>query len=337
MKYYGLSTDEQLDLGGIQVVNGDYDERQLKNACDRPELIARVVEEWQRLTPGKRTIAFCVDVGHARHIAEAFEQAGIPAACVDGNTPIKKRHQLYKAIASGEIQVLSSCNVLSIGFDVPAIEVGLLLRPTMSYALHIQQIGRVMRISPQTGKANGIILDQAGNLQRMGFPEDVTHYELPVGSSGKEQKQKSGTGGAPKKPCPQCGTCVNTFVMNCPECGHDWSADRPIYTHDLVELMTRDQISQVSDEPTRYRIYQGMRQQMFRRGMVPDLARQRYFDCFQTWPGPDWSAGAIFGRAPSPDDKELYKQYLGRLAGQKGKPFNWMVEEFQKEFGPDSW
>ncbi|BAU41259.1 DEAD/DEAH box helicase [Leptolyngbya sp. O-77] len=130
MKYYGLSAEHQIDLSGVGTVAGDYDERALKNACDRPELVERIVEEWLRLVPDKRTIAFCVDVEHARHVADAFNQANVPAATVDGETPIKDRQKLYADLRDGHILVLTSCNVISIGFDEPSVEVGLLLRPT---------------------------------------------------------------------------------------------------------------------------------------------------------------------------------------------------------------
>lgn len=336
MKYYGLPVEDQIALGEVQIVSGDYDERQLKNACDRPELIQRVVDEWQRLTPGKRTIAFCVDVGHARHVAEAFRRAGIPAASVDGSTPPKKRQELYQAIASGELLVLTSCNVLSIGFDVPAIEVGLLLRPTMSVALHQQQIGRVMRISPKSGKTNGIILDQAGNLQRLGFPEDITHYELPFGQP-KQPTEFSGGRTPTQKSCPQCGAKVSSFTMECPDCGHDWAADRPVYNSELIELMNREQLAQITDEPTRYRIFQAMCQRLYRRGYAPSLVRQQYFDCFNDWPPEEWQQGAIFGKRPSPQQAEAYKSYLAKIAQRQGKGFNWIVDEFEREFGPNTW
>ncbi|MEO1148313.1 MAG: DEAD/DEAH box helicase, partial [Cyanobacteria bacterium J06638_22] len=158
MKYYGMPLENQIDLDGVRTVGGDFDERDLKIACDRPELVQRIVEEWHRLTPDKRSIAFCVDVEHAHHVADAFNQAGIPAATVEGNTPIKERHRLYRALRDEDILVLTSCNVISIGFDEPSVEVGLLLRPTQSRALHFQQIGRVMRISPRTDKLHGTIL-----------------------------------------------------------------------------------------------------------------------------------------------------------------------------------
>ena len=336
MKYFGIPTEDQVDLDGVQLVAGEYNEKQLKNACDRPELIQRVVQEWLRLTPDKRTIAFCVDVGHARHVAEAFNQAGVKADYVAGSTSIKKRKELYEAIGSGDLRVLTSCNVLSIGFDVPSIEVGLLLRPTTSSALHQQQIGRVMRISPQTGKKFGMILDQAGNLQRLGFPEDITTYELPYGSVETEA-QPGKSHSYPKKQCPECNACIQTFVMECPECGHDWMADRPIYTQDLIALMGREQLSQITDEAERCRIYEALRQRCFRQGYDPNLARNNYYEYFEVWPHDSWSKGAIFGKRPSRVQMENYRIFLDRIARKRGRTIHWVMEEFEKEFGAGSW
>lgn len=337
MQYYGLALEDQIDLEGIQTVAGDYDEKGLKNACDRPELVARIVQEWQRLVPGKRTIAFCVDVDHARHVAAAFQQAGIPAETVDGGTPPKARQKLYQALASGDLLVLTSCNVISIGFDVPAVEVGLLLRPTLSLALHHQQIGRVMRISPATGKTHGIILDQAGNLQRLGFPEDVERYELPVGSAATPGESPGVPDGKPSKTCPQCQRCVAMVSMACPGCGYDWAADRPVYTEDLIQLLTREQIRQIDDEPTRYRFFQGLRRYFFRRNYGPGLVKQEYFDYFGCFPPEEWYQGAIFGKAPSGYDRQLYFEYLQGTAYRLGKSQDWIVAEFEEEFGPGSW
>lgn len=331
MQYYGLPQDEQLDLGRLQIVEGDYDEKQLKNACDRPELIARIVEEWQRLVPGKRSIAFCVDIGHAQHVAEAFQEAGIPAAMVAGGTPPKQRQKLYQDLAAGTLMILTSCNVISIGFDVPAVEVGLLLRPTLSLSLHYQQIGRVMRISPETGKTHGIILDQAGNLQRLGFPEDERDYTLPIGDD--RQSQSNLVTRAAGKQCPLCQRTVARVQMQCPGCGYDWAAERPVYTQDLIQLMSREQLRQIQDEPTRYHIFRAFRQRCYDRGYAPDFAKQEYFDCFDGWPPENWYRHAIFGSAPNDYDRGNYYHYLGIIAQRYGKSMEWMNQEFIKEFG----
>lgn len=332
--YYGLPLEDQINLGSVQTIGGDYEETGLKNACDRPELIQRIVQEWQRLTPGLRTIAFCVDVEHAHHVAAAFQSAGVPAAAVDGGTPPKIRQELYRALAQGDLLVLASCNVLSIGFDVPAVEVGLLLRPTLSLALHYQQIGRVMRISPATGKTHGIILDQAGNLQRLGFPEDVQGYSLPQGASTAGDRPPV-DGLPPNKQCPQCQRWVAQVHMDCPGCGYDWAIDRPLYTDDLIQLLNREQLRQIDDEPTRYRLFQGLRRYFFHRNYAPDVAKQEYFDCFQCWPPLEWYRGAIFGKNPTPRDHQTYRYYLAGVAQRLGRSWQWIGEEWAKEFGED--
>ncbi|MFM7424171.1 MAG: DEAD/DEAH box helicase [Elainella sp.] len=330
MQYYGVPSDSQIDLDGVRTKAGDYDERDLKNACDRPELVQRIVEEWHRLTPGKRTIAFCVDVEHARHVAEAFKASGVSAAVVDGTTPIKERHQLYRDLGAGWLLVLTSCNVISIGFDEPSVEVGLLLRPTQSRALHYQQIGRLLRISPSTGKTGGIILDQANNLKRLGFPEDIQEYRLP---------SRSDTGSSevtPNKQCPLCNRLLWGFVMVCPGCGHRWETEIQVQTEDLVEVYSEEVLRQI-ERRKMYEFYRVQRQKSFQEGAAPNWTKRVFFEKFNCFPEDSWSLGAIFGDAPTMDDRHAYRDYLTRIAQQSGKSISWVIEEFQQEFGFDSW
>jgi superfamily II DNA or RNA helicase len=333
MKYYGMPADDQIDLSMVKTVAGDYDERDLKNACDRPELVERIVEEWFRLTPDRRTVAFCVDVEHARHVADAFRMKDIPAAVVDGGTSIKERQQLYRDLANGDLLVLTSCNVISIGFDEPSVEVGLLLRPTQSKALHHQQIGRVMRISPQTGKTHGTILDQAGNLYRLGFPEDITEYTLP------SSKEPTEPGTAPKKYCPSCSLIVYAFVMTCPGCGHQWLQEEvQVQTDDLVEVMNenREPLS-LAEQAEMAAFFHAQRRKAYQMGAAPNWAMHGFFEKYGFLPEDAWCQGAIFGMHPTLEQKQEYKHYLARIAQKQGKSIAWVISEFQKEFGPDDW
>jgi superfamily II DNA or RNA helicase len=330
MRYYSMPAEGQVDLGGIRTVAGDYDGQDLKNACDRPELVERIVAEWHRLCPGKRTIAFCVDIDHARHVAAAFQAVGVPADVVEGGTPVKQRRQLYQALRDGTLLVLTSCNVISIGFDEPSVEVGLLLRPTQSLALHHQQIGRVMRISPQSGKAYGLILDQAGNVQRLGFPEDIQDYCLPT------QKEPTPGQPAPTKPCPSCGYVVYAFVTDCPSCGHQWIREKILQTDDLVEVindLSREQLHQLDDEAALIKLFQLQRRRTFQQGQGPNWAKRAFFDLTGRWPQEAWCRGSIFGTQPNPQDQSAYQQYLSRLAQKHGRPVSWVVHELQQEFG----
>lgn len=331
MQYYGVPTDSQIDLNGVRTVAGDYNERDLKNACDRPELVQRIVAEWHRLTPGKRTIAFCVDVEHARHVAEAFKAAGVPAAVVDGSTPIKERHQLYSDLGAGWLTVLTSCNVISIGFDEPSVEVGLLLRPTQSRALHYQQVGRLLRISPATGKTCGIVLDQANNLKRLGFPEDITDYSLP------SSREPSGTSDStPNKQCPNCNRLIWGFIMTCPGCGHRWETEVRVQTDDLVEVYSEELLRQI-ERRKMYEFFRQQRQKTFQEGSAPNWTKRVFFERFNCLPEADWSLGSIFGDNPSLEDRYAYRDYLARVSQQQGKSLAWIIEEFQQEFGFDSW
>jgi superfamily II DNA or RNA helicase len=330
MKYYGVPAEGQINLEGIRIIAGDYDERDLKNACDRPELVQKIVDEWHRLVGGKRSIAFCVDIEHARHVADAFRAAGVPAATVEGGTPIKERRQLYADLAAGTLLLLTSCNVISIGFDEPSVEVGLLLRPTQSRALHYQQIGRVMRISPITGKSHGIILDQAGNLQRLGFPEDIQHYRLPT------SKEPQGSDMVPTKQCPDCNRLVWAFVTECPECSYHWSTEPQVQTEDLIELLSHDQLRQFETEKM-IRGFQTQRRMSFEAGHPPTLARRLFFQSFGRWPLDEWYQGAIFGPEPTLADQQAYKDYLIQIAQQHQRSLSWVIREFEREFGPDCW
>ena len=301
--------------------NHDFALEDLKVACDQPKLIQQIVQEWVRLVPGKRTIAFCVDVEHARNVARAFHTIDVPATVVDGNTPIRDRKRMYDALSSGELQVLASCNVISIGFDEPSVEVGLMLRPTNSSALHFQQLGRVMRISPETGKTYGYILDQANNLNRLGYPEDIRGYALPYAT-----ESRSG-GIAPTKPCPHCDRIHYTFAPKCVACGYQWPQSKVHVPGPLVEVSPGEY-----DPLDLIRLFHGHRRQVFRTGEPPEVAADRFARHVHKAPSPDWCLGSLFGPAPSPPEKKSIFNYLVGF----DRPKNWVVEEFEKEVGQGS-
>jgi superfamily II DNA or RNA helicase len=333
MKYYGMPMDDQIDLSEVRTVAGDFDERDLKNACDRPELIERIVEEWFRLAPDRRTVSFCVDIDHARHVADAFRRANIPAGVVDGNTSLKDRQRLYADLRQGKLLVLTSCNVISIGFDEPSVEVGLLLRPTQSKALHHQQIGRVMRISPQTGKTHGTILDQAGNLYRLGFPEDLTEYSLPT------SREPAEPGSAPKKICPACSMIVYASVMTCPGCGHQWLIEAPqIHTEDLVEVLNESrEVLTIDAEQEMRQFFHAQRRKCFQEEAAPNWAMRVFFEKYNFLPEDTWCLGSTFGTNPTMAERQAYKHYLAKIAQRQGKSISWVISEFQKEFGSHNW
>src|SRR4029077_9899150 len=87
---------------------------------------------------------------------------------------------------AGRVMVLTACDLISEGFDVPDIEVGISLRPTHSLGLWFQQVGRCLRRSP--GKEHALILDHAGNSVRHGLPTDDIEWTLDKGVAHKSAK-----------------------------------------------------------------------------------------------------------------------------------------------------
>lgn len=122
-----------------------------------------IVDEWRRLSadPRKsRAIAFCVSVAHARFMTAQFNEAGLPALCITGESSPAEREAAPRALASGDICVLVTVDLFNEGVDIPIVDTLLLLRPTQSPVLFQQQIGRGLRLS--SGKESCLILDFIG-------------------------------------------------------------------------------------------------------------------------------------------------------------------------------
>jgi superfamily II DNA or RNA helicase len=159
------------DLG-----NGDASTRassdliaEVRAALDAKAALAHVVRVWRRYCldgggeagEGRRTLVFAVDVSHSRSVVEAFLAAGISAAHVDGATPAPARDRIFEDVRAGRVSVLSSVGVISEGYDEPSVSCIVLLRPTASRGLYVQQVGRGLRCF--LGKADCLVLDFVDN------------------------------------------------------------------------------------------------------------------------------------------------------------------------------
>lgn len=153
------------DLGNIKTTAGDYNQEELDLAINTPERNRRVVEGYLEHTKGERGIFFCVTIAHAEALAYQFNDMGVPAAIIEGDTPLEERARLYKAFRTGEILILTNVMVLTEGYDEPLIKVIGMTRPTQSRALYTQAIGRGLRLCP--GKKQCTILDVTDNCLRL--------------------------------------------------------------------------------------------------------------------------------------------------------------------------
>lgn len=214
---YKAFAPSTVDLSGVRTRMGEYAAADLSAAVDKPALVGDIVSTYRKLAMGKRAILFAASIGHSKHLVEAFQSAGIAARHVDGSTPADERAQAIADFAAGRTLVLSNVELFGEGFDVPAVEVVILARPTQSLSLHLQQIGRALR--PAEGKPHALILDHAGNLARHGLPDDDREWSL----DGLARGRKRGAEALPAvKVCPDC-FCTHRPAAACPECGHQYA------------------------------------------------------------------------------------------------------------------
>ena len=160
--------------------------------------------------PNEQAVAFCCTVQHAQDVASHLSAAGIPAGYVDGSMPSQQRRGILDAFYAKRLQVLCNVDILTTGWDYPALGALIFLRPTSSLALYLQMVGRVLRISP--GKRAGLILDHVGNTIRHGMPDARREWTL----EGKAKSDKP----PPVSTCPMCFAAFAP-APRCPQCGHD--------------------------------------------------------------------------------------------------------------------
>lgn len=148
-------------MSGIRSVAGDYNQKQLSERMNTGEGNLLVFGHWRKIAGTRQTIVFCVDVSHSRDVCEVFKRQGVSAEYVTGNTESSERARIIEEFKSGKIQVLVNCNIATEGFDAPNIDCVLLMRPTKSYSLFTQMVGRGLRI--RDGKKNCIVIDVVGD------------------------------------------------------------------------------------------------------------------------------------------------------------------------------
>lgn len=159
---YTVRTD--IDLSAVKQSHGDFNLKQLAELVDTDERNTRAIREWLEVAKDRQTIVFCVDVDHAYHMAAVFKAYGFSAAAVVGEMDEDKRAQTIADFASGKIQILTNVMVLTEGFDEPSVSCVVMLRPTQSWSLYTQMVGRGTRL--YDGKDDLIVIDVEDNCRR---------------------------------------------------------------------------------------------------------------------------------------------------------------------------
>lgn len=152
-----------LDLKGVKIKAGDFSEADLGKRMYRSgqQIAVAVLEH----APNRRGITFAPTVECANQWAADFNAAGIRTEVVIGTTPTSVRQENYRKLTEHQIDMIASVLVLTEGFDLPAVDLIVMGRPTRSMPLYQQCIGRGLRLSPETGKVDCLILDLCGTIQ----------------------------------------------------------------------------------------------------------------------------------------------------------------------------
>lgn len=223
---------KQPDTDGVRLnAEGDLNATQLAERVDKPHLIGNAVKEYTERCPGARAVVFCVNVKHAIHVRDAFNAAGYRFALLVGDKDLvsdAERTRTVEMLDRGELDGIVTIDLVSEGFDCPGLVCCIMLRPTESEIVFLQQVGRVMRIDD--GKTECFLLDHAGNVGRWVGDEFKTKHGMPHierdWSDALVGRKKKGRG---KKdvleasiiPMDQCKHCRATFEAgptHCPEC-----------------------------------------------------------------------------------------------------------------------
>lgn len=204
------------DSTGVHSTGGDFNAAEVLEKVDKPFIIKEIVKNWEKLALGRKTLAFCASIQHARDMAEQFNLAGYPAVAIDskdGRDVIKKKLADFYA---GVYKVLCSVNLFLMGLTVKDCDCIIQGRPTESLMIYMQSVGRGMMFLQGKTLIN---LDCVNNYSRHGLPEDDREWSLEDTPKRKKKEVDQAT----LKVCPSCLRPVKVQVRTCPHCDFVWT------------------------------------------------------------------------------------------------------------------
>ena len=243
-----------VDTSDLRIVAGDYVTSDLERLMNERVIYGDVIEAYRKFASGERTIAYCVSVSHARATASAFNSVGIRAEAVSAGTPNGQRQRIMEDFRCGRITVLCNVGIIAEGVSINEVSCCMLLRPTESVALGIQQMMRCMRYLPdKTAK----IIDCVGNYTRIGLPDDDREWSLDAPTKKRDLTDRNGNFYI--RCCPECFMTFQT-APKCPFCGAEYPLHpREIQAKEEIELrkITAEEAARVAEVKKAARVEQG--------------------------------------------------------------------------------
>lgn len=214
-KYDYYAPNIGIDTSDIAIVRGDYRTSELQDLFTKNCVYGDIFKYYKELADGKQAIAYCVSIEHSKKVRDLFVANGVSAVHLDSHTPSSEREKVMNDFKQGKFKILCNVGLISEGITVPDCECCLLLRPTISLALYIQQSMRCL--TPKEGK-KAVIIDYVGNFQRHGLPTSDREWSL---DGAKKRKMINDNGSFSIRTCPQCFKVFKT-ADECPYCGYEY-------------------------------------------------------------------------------------------------------------------
>lgn len=369
-KYKAPKTD--LDVSDIPVTaSGDLNTKAMRKRIVESHLVGDVVTQYKQFASGKRAIVFANDVMTAEEMAQAFNDAGVPAAALSGETEQGERDHKLDLFEDGRLMVLVNVDLFDEGFDVPAVEAVILARVTESLAKYLQMIGRALRVVyakgfdlktqqgrldaiANGGKPHAIVIDPVRNWERHGMPNWPRVWSL----SGREKGSRGSNGDLiPQRICvgtaeyPGCTQPYERFFECCPYCGAPQpepagrSAPEQV-DGDLMELDVEamaalfERMKRADMDPEDYvrdQIARGIpqigRRQDMRRHMDAKHRREVLHNLVAWWIGSQDP-----GRSLSEKHRRFYHRFgidIGTAFTLNAKDTNALIERIKQRFNED--
>ena len=206
----------EADTSKLHIRAGEFVKEENEALFDNEELTQAALDEVERFASDRKCwLFFCASIKHSENVRDALRARGYSAEAIHSKMGSDDRNRVIDDCGKGKIRAITNVDVVTTGTDIPRIDMIVYLRGTASPIFYVQSAGRGMRLSPQTGKKDCLVLDFAGNVMRHG-PVDAIRPWVPT----KKKKRADN----PMKSCPQkdCLTIVPVQTKYCPVCGHEF-------------------------------------------------------------------------------------------------------------------
>lgn len=223
---YDYYAPENIDMSDVHTRAGEYISKESLEKVDKACITGNVISHYKKYADHKPTICCCISIAHSEHVAKDFRDAGYKAIAVNSKMKTAQVDAAIAGLGNGNLEILTQCDMLGEGVDIPGVECLIQLRPTQSLVIFMQQCGRSLRAVK--GKDKAIILDHVGNWSRFGLPDDNRIWSL----EGKKKKDK---GVSKTKRCPECLQVSSVSARVCPNCGFQWTETLEAGTRTIEE------------------------------------------------------------------------------------------------------